>query len=182
MDIRTFIIELLKTLIWPSVVITCIFLLKKHIFALVPNLKELEYAGLHVKFGDGIVALRENKATLLAQTTNGNDKIINMIKEIQSKGSMSPIDTVLRSWLLVENAMKNILEKNGNRIEKNATPSNLIAIFKNTNKLNNMELEMLNKLRALRNVAVHSSSIAISENDANEYLDMAARLVAIINS
>lgn len=174
-----FIHGIVDSLAWPLTTIAVITLLRKQIGLLLSRIKRIKHKDSEIEIEQGIAnAAKQADENNLPQVnpSSENDRIYRLAAD-------SPRGAILDSWLEVEEAIKSYCERNG-IIDNARSPLQLIQSMHmrnlDYNTIGQGVFDMLEKLRKLRNEAVHVSDSEISSKTAIEYSSLAKRVIARI--
>jgi hypothetical protein len=156
-------------------------MLRKEIKALLPLVKRLKAGPVEAEFDREV---KELKATAEAQlpsvaqpqaVTTQRQKLLQLVE-------INPRSAVIEAWQCVEFAARRFLQsQNGSITERE--PQSPVALLRGLNRyevLTRDEVALFNDLRGLRNEAVHRSEFVPTYESVLNYIDLAARLQAVI--
>lgn len=159
--------EIIKSLSWPVAVVIIIFIFRKPIGDLIKRIEEAETKWAKIKFKKGLEEVKS-----IAKET---EKKPEREAEIIEKDIYSPISEIISSWNDVENTCQKLLAAKGQHIP--LTFRALGSRLKRHNLIDNEHAMILDKLRQLRNVAVHGGSEAIDSDDASEFIRLSENII-----
>lgn len=175
MDILTFISNLVSALAWPISVLVIVLVFKLPLIELLRNLKRFKFKDAELDFEEAAAELKGIEAKEGKQIPLAENKL--------KLAELSPRGAILESWLELEEEIVITAEAQG--IGKSRpggmsgkpvpvdswTLAQLLAV---SGKLSSSSLERLQKLRQIRNKAVHVTDDVIRQEDAESF----ARLVS----
>jgi hypothetical protein len=180
MEWTAFLLKIVETLAWPSVVLVVFFTLREQLKGLLLRLKSFEGAGVKGQFGGALEeaakkADQENLPMVPSPTTSTTTPSPQMPGtwddyKFNSLIRHSPRAAVLEAWLEIENMLKDKTPPQsptfpGFRVVSSfSVPKEVTGIFE--------------QLRYLRNRADHETDVPITPLEAEEYVQLAKRLVA----
>ena len=178
MDWLSFISKLIETVVWPIVVLTIIFLFKNDISKVFGNIKALKYKDTVLDFGSKIEEAKSEADEIFPENktyrrNENNERLKMAAKE-------SPRGMVIDSWLRVENALVEYSRRYNVDVDENKPFRLQDLIWFNgldDKGLGKGLIGMLEKLRKIRNEAVHLSEANIDSNSAIEYASLAERVI-----
>lgn len=184
MDILTFISELTKALAWPLAVVVLVMLLRKPIIEVFPSLRRLKYKEIELEFSQEVSELKaeveaiaEEKGEEAPSITSTSSNLINLV-------SYSTRAAIMEAWLEVESSgiavASSFWGQPPNNIFKNMPK--LGEYLLQCNIIDENQLTVFNKLRQLRNKAVHAQDLELSEDDARSYVILASDLAKHIRN
>lgn len=173
-----FIAALISALAWPTVAVTAVILLRRPLTRLLPLLRRLKYKGIEVEFAQEVQELREEAETALPPLPSGPPTRIPEEDALLLLASVSPRASVVEAWQLVEAAARRALQSRGEPIDAQRVPSgpHLTRALMQREVLDNAARSVFDRLRMLRNQAVHGEDFAIDEASAREYIELALAL------
>lgn len=181
MDWLTFIAKLLEIIAWPAVVLTAILLLRKPLgewLSTLTNLK-LKWSDWEGEFSRGLEEAKETADRIPPPTTTitttpppdyepASEKYRRLIE-------VSPAAGITEAWRDIEIELKTAGENCGLNVE--VPPHQLIKTVSEYVQLDRDMLDLLQRLRMLKNEAVHGRT-AVSHAQASEYAKLAVRVLA----
>lgn len=183
MDTFTFIVEIIKAVIWPVTVILILILLWKPINSFFPTMAKLRYKDLEIHFTRQVFQLaKEAKHSLDATLSNIDEELRTEHKKLLDIAEVSPRAALLESWMILESnafqAMKRKDPKLTTTILK--TPLQVGITMEKMGIINCSQKEIFDKLRNLRNAAAHAMDFTFDTRAAMEFVEMALNLAAHI--
>ncbi|WP_410769512.1 hypothetical protein [Fontibacillus sp. BL9] len=180
----------LKTLAWPVAVLVIVILLKKPIKDLIPALKKLRYKEFELDFNKELEEVeRKADEAQLPQTTEviknpellNNPNTLERMNYIKDLNLNSSRGGIIDSWLLVEEALRNLAEQHSLR-SINMAPVQILRELFQKNIITHDVFEICDTLRKIRNEAVHSNNFSASPSESNEFINMSFRVLASLNN
>lgn len=184
MDGPTFLVEVLKAVAWPGVVLTAVLLLRKQLRALVPLLTKLKYKDLELVFGREAAEARAEAANLPPPPGRAVAPLPQISPEVQRLLSVSPRAAIMEAWREVEqaareSAIRRQVSQPGLGTIAPGKLANLLAVH---GILEPPQLGLFHDLRALRNQAAHAPEFVLSEDAARDFVEAAGRLIDYLKS
>ena len=179
MDILTVISNLITALAWPTAVIIIVLVLKKPLVGLLRNIKKFRYKDAELDF--------EEAATELKQIDHSKIKQITLDKNQLEHARLSPRGAILEPWLELEDIISSTASKQG--IPKTRAGGlrgkqvlldslALAQMLSASGKISESSYNLFQKLRQIRNKAVHVTDSVINQSDAETFI----RLVNELNN
>lgn len=180
-------VEIIKTIIWPTTVLISVLALRKGIIELIPNLKKLKYKDLELEFETEaikILAIIERDVPKIEppEEKPPEEYIVSEPPPMFSRRKLSPLSFILSEWDTIEKAIFSLSERH------NIDTDNLKSIRSTTTKLrevgvidDTIECALL-ELSAYRNKVTHTPTEIISENMSNIYHKSAKIVITYLNS
>lgn len=177
MDWLTFISTIIDSIVWPSTVIFIIWLLKDNIVQLLPFIEKFKYKDFEIAFGKSIKELVEKSESEIEKPPEGAEFTFSYSKQKQDLfllAELSPRSAILESWILVESAAMEIIRNKGLITSKKIIgPLTIGQHLHRAEVLQPNQFQIYNKLRNLRNQAVHISETNFNIEEVKEYIDLA---------
>lgn len=173
-----FIAAVIGSLAWPGVVITAVVLLRRPLGVVLRLLRRVKYKELEVEFAQEVKELREDAEAALPALPVGPPAQLPEEEALLKLASVSPRSAVVEAWRLVESSARRALEACGGPIEAGRPFSapQLTRMLMQREVLDNPARSVLDRLRMLRNQAVHADDFLVSEASAREYIELALAL------
>lgn len=177
MDWLTFISEVIQALAWPLTVVVIVFILRDELSRLMHNIKRFRHKDTEIDFEQ---SLREISAEI---ALDNNDEARSP-EQPDDLAILSPRGSIIESWLRIEGALIDYNQRHKITARDNIDKSDRTEILQILDRdiLSKSSIHALDKLRRLRNEAVHMTDSGISTSAANKYRQMANRLVAEIKN
>jgi len=177
MDKYQFLSSIVDSIVWPVTVIVGLFLFKGKIIEALPYIRK-------IKIKDFELDLKEAKQELPKEIdSKPAEKLITIekFKNLYPLAELSPRSAILESWLIIETAASELAVNKANE-----TPGALLAVtplrmgeyLASKGLITEGEFKFFNRLRELRNKAVHLADMTISLQEAADYIDMSITLTS----
>jgi hypothetical protein len=182
MDWLTFISSVIGNLAWPATILAVVFMLRKPIAGLLPDLRKLKYKDLEVDFGQGLERAEKQLDEVASPTRTAFERhpdvepepLPKTHKELVSKiADLSPSAAILESWKNVERALDFYFSGRG--IKRPISGQSITGHLDYDPNFPPQLVSAYQELRVLRNKAVHEKG-GISPAQAREFDDLASRL------
>jgi len=172
-------IKLLDVIIWPSVVLVVIFLLRKPIRSLLPFVENVKYKDFEVKFRKELNLIKEEVKEAGIELKTEIDERTERYKLVE----ISPTSAVIEAWKELEICARRKVEELAPKETKFKNALHRpIAYLEYTGALPPSTARTLRELQSLRNQATHSDEIKITKEDAIEYASLAKAIQKQIES
>ena len=180
MDTLTFISNLVSALVWPSLLLGIMMLFKSEVANLLGRIKKIKHKGSEIDLAEEISDATKSADKVLSESGLNSTPEQERIRKLAQD---SPRGAILDSWLSIEEAMVNYLIRHGViGVDSNKPHYNLAQKIRMHNldapTLGQGIIEMLDKLKRIRNDAVHQTDADITTEIANEYTALAIRVKA----
>lgn len=177
MDKLTLISKLVESLAWPIAICILAFMLKADLGRALSNIRKLKYKGTEIDFG------KEMKDTSTVATQTGELKNIDIPSDSSDElALLSPRGAVIESWLNIEKSLYEFALRHGIEVasKKPFRVQNVMWHNQDYGSLGKGTIEILERLRRLRNEAVHLQDSNISHESAREYQSLSKRVIQAI--
>jgi len=181
MDWKTFISSLVNSLAWPIVGLILVLAFKNEFIKLLLRLRKLKHNDTEIEFGEemrklGKEASDTKEAVVLDRETQEAVKYLMKIAEI------SPRSAVAEAYRILEEAMAKAVERVYPGLPfANVGSYQLHKLIANKEILPDFTIQF-NKLRKLRNAAVHLDDFYLEEMPVAGYINMALSLASRLNN
>jgi len=171
--------RLLDVVVWPSVVLIIIFMLRKPIKSLLPFVENIKYKDFEVKFRKELDQIKEEakEAGIELQTE------IDERTEIYKLVEISPASAIIEAWKELETSARKKVDE---LAPKETNFKNIlhrpISYLEYTGALPPSTARALRELQSLRNQADHSVEVKITKENAIEYASLAKAILKQIES
>lgn len=167
MDWLQFISSVISSLAWPTAVVILAWLMRKPLTSLMPLIRTLKYKGLQIDIGEQLDAVRDQ--------VGQEGEVLNLPAEepplsYMSLAKIDPRAAVLSAWLPVETELYDIAAKLG--ISGKPSPMLLLNSLDRAGVLDRVTFDTLDKLRKIRNSAIHVTESEVTFEDAMNMADM----------
>ena len=175
-----FVSSLVNSLAWPVSILIILISFKKYIIKIIPSIEKLKYKDFEVEFSKKMKELVDKSKKDIERLSFAEDAA-NESSENELFGlvDISPRSAILESWLLVETAASKALQKKDPEMIKKTymvAPLRLGEYLKHNQLINESQLEVYNKLREIRNKAVHISEARFDIGEVIEYIKLSIML------
>jgi hypothetical protein len=183
MDWLTFFSTAIKYLAWPTAVILLVLILKHEVRGLVwtlgSRLQSFKGFGVETTFGEAVDQVEQLlPAPELKEITRLEG---DAAQRIETFSAVPPAYMVSQSWLRLEQAIREVLDKRSAAAGRPPRPRlDYVRAASTEGLLNDDELPAVKRLREMRNLAAHSIDPPISITDALRYHDMVQVLIDAI--
>ncbi|MCB0339254.1 MAG: hypothetical protein KDD53_06605 [Bdellovibrionales bacterium] len=180
MDWLTFISNLADSLAWPAAVVLIVFSLRSRIEELIPYLRRLKYKDLELEFAEKLesiaVEVQESLPQVGAPTViQGPSPETARYKEL---ARLSPSAAVVEGWKELELSMVKLLTRHNqvDESQKNRPPGRLVANLDRIPDVSPSLIRAIDRIRRLRNAAVHEYDESISTEQAEKFALVAVEI------
>ncbi len=174
MDSYTLISNLAGSLAWPLVTCVFIFTFKSDLGKIISKVQKFKHKDTEIDFGKELKETASRALDLPMDDTQN--------ESFNELAILSPRGAVIESWLNVESSLHEFAKKNGIEVDpkKPFRIKNMLVHVSEYKSLGENTIEILQKLRRLRNEAVHLKDSGISNASAKEYQSLSKRVIQAI--
>jgi hypothetical protein len=175
MDALTFTSNIVESVAWPLAFAYVAVSLREEIRKLLARTKRIKHNDTEFEFSEEIKAASEEASTSLPEVpvqVVQNEKTFELAK-------LSPRGAILESWLGVEEALNNYASRHGLEVDAKHlfTIQNLEFHQVDYQQIGRGVINMLQRLRKIRNDAVHLRDVDIEPESAMEFSQLANRVI-----
>jgi hypothetical protein len=211
MDWMTFVVGVLKAIAWPATLLLLVFSLRRQIQDLIPLLRKLKLREFELEFSQEIAKIDVGAQSATAESIlpskvgataedqdlpnerriaapvaeAGSPSTPSREEEVLRLASLSPRSAITEAWVEVEAAATAVAASfwgPGNRPEIFRTMDRLGEYLLQCKVIDAGQLVAFNKLRELRNKAVHAEELNLSVDETRRYVELAFTLANHIRS
>lgn len=176
-------VSLIVGIAWPVAAVWIAYLFRGELKALLSRVSHLKYKELEAKFEKGL-AEAEADARLVAQTAPPAfppPETMTKLDQLRRIAEVSPRAAIMESWVLIESAANQAGLASGSVIPRTNTRT-IVEYLARSGKLPESSIPLVEKLRHLRNQAAHLPEFALSQEEAERYLELAVTSSEIISA
>ncbi len=182
-----FISSVLGSLAWPATVITLVVVLRSPLGRILLTLTKLKYKDLELDFGRGLKELEAKakgidlKPSLVEGPPTSKRTATDLLDEAGRLAAEFPEPAVAVGWQAVEAELMSAVQRLA--ISPDYPPSNSAmknaALLHEQGSIDTPTLDVLNRMRNLRNMAVHGGwdAMGVSGDEAREFIALARGVV-----
>lgn len=185
MDWLQFVASVVGSLAWPATVIGGFFILKNPLSMLFPFVERFRYKDFELEFRKSLQDLAEKSRDEPPFPVAEPLPAASSRDKLYSLAEISPRSAILEAWLLVETAAAETIQKRSLSPAEKASglaPLRIGDILRRGGVLGPAQMEIFNRLRELRNKAVHIGDSTFHLQEVKEYIDLASSLASRIES
>lgn len=184
MIIIELLVELLVGIAWPVAMIWIAYLFKGELRSLLHRISQLKYRNVEAKFEIGLaeaeakVLAIEHAAPQLPQSPQPPE-LTSKLESLRRIADVSPRAAIMEAWVLVEDAAGKSGFVQGASMPR-VNPRLFVEELIRLGKLPKGTDSLLDQMRRLRNQATHLSDFSLNRDEADRYLQLAARMSELI--
>ena len=184
MDWLAFFSSAISTLAWPAALIILFFIIRKELPKIAGSLRKVKYKDVELEFGSAIKAIAEDVKDSVPPTKSKNiaGKPTDEIKSsLEAVADISPRAAILEAWIQVEAAAADVINKKGlGGKARYVGPARLRDYLQKENILNSKQVHIFEKLRYLRNEAVHVHDAEFTQAAVASYIESAVLIASYL--
>lgn len=178
MDKLTFVSSVIESVAWPIAAAFVAISLRDEIRKLLSRTKRIKYNETEFEFNEEIKAASEEASKTFPEARSvrvENNKSIELAR-------LSPRGAILEAWLGVEEALNGYSSRHGLDVDDRRpfTLQNIAFHNADYHKLGRGVVDMLKRLRKIRNDAVHLRDVDIELESAIEFIALSNRVISRI--
>jgi hypothetical protein len=178
---KAFFASVIHSLAWPGALAFTVYLLRAAIRKRIEKLRSLRYRGAEAEFGE---VVREAEITATRAELPPPDAPIGepaLSTELSGLIRSAPRAAVIEAWLAVEQELEALAVSNGLEPDpRYPTATALIRQLVTSEVIDRSTADVIDELRAARNVAVHARPYVIEEDVVWDYVTLAGRVRAAL--
>ena len=174
MDWLTFISNLIDSLAWPVAIALIVWWLKDHIGRLLRFTKKFRYGDLEIEFEQQLAALKQDvEHQRRIHPVEKRIEDTEVTDYLRSTAEVSPRAALVEAWVGLElTAVTSARMLDLIPSEKTAPFHKVIQALHRAEVIGSKDAEILNRLRTLRNEALHSPVFDISKKEVEEFIEL----------
>lgn len=174
-------VEIVKALAWPIAAIWIGYIFRSEVRQLLGRVSSFKYKNVEASFEKILVQAEKSANNIEKPKLKETDLELSQKEQLLRIAEVSPRAAIVEAWTIIETAaMKNGLWT-GAAI-KRTNPKMILDHLESSGKFSHYSLELINQLRQIRNRASHLPEFAVTQDDAERYLDLAVKSAAVIGS
>lgn len=177
------VVNLLIGIAWPAAIVWVAMLFRHDIRSLLKRISQLRYKDVEASFDEGLANAEAKAAVIQAPpiAIPRKPEFINRLEQLRRIADVSPRASVLEAWVLVEEAAaKSGFVQGASKARVN--PYLFVEELVRLGKLPAGSTSLLEQLRRLRNQAAHLPDFSLTQDEADRYLQIAAKTSELILS
>lgn len=174
-------VNLLVGIAWPVAVVWIAYLFKGELRSLLHRMSQLKYKDVEAKFEIGLAEAEARASSIehavpqLAQ----RPEIITKLESLRRIADVSPRAAIMEAWILVEDAAGRSGFVQGATVPR-INPHMFVEELVSLGKLPKGSDSLLDQMRKLRNQAAHLPDFSLNQDEADRYLQLAAKMSELI--
>lgn len=177
-----YLVALITGIAWPVAVVWIAHLLRTEIRTLTYRMSHLKYKDVEAKF-ETTLAEAEDKATAIERIAPSGSlpgpEVSSKLDVLRRVAELSPRAAIYGAWVLVEDAAAASGYIQGAKIPR-VNPHLFVEELVRQGKLPAGSDDLVAKMRELRDQAAHIFEFSLSHEEADRYLQLAAKMSTLI--
>lgn len=174
-------VEIIKALAWPVASIWLGYIFRSEFGQLLNRMSSFKYKDVEASFERKLAEAEDNAKRIAISAVPSSIQDLSQKEQLFRISEISPRAAVVEAWTLIETAaIKNGLTY-GTTIQR-TNPKMIVEYLINSGKFSTESINLIEQLRKIRNQASHLPDFAISQNEAERYLDLAVQSAGVINA
>lgn len=172
-------VELVKAIAWPAAAIWLGYLFRTELRQLLGRVSAVKYGDVEASFGQNLDKAEKDAQGIVSPKSEVSEEELSKKELLLRIAEVSPRAAVVEAWTLIEMAaMKNGIWS-GAAI-KRTNPKMILDHLEASGKFSPVSLKLVQQLKQIRNQATHLPDFAITQSEAERYLDLAIKSAAVI--
>lgn len=180
-------VEIIKTIVWPSTVLISVVILRKGIVELIPNLKKLKYKDIELEFEKEAIEIRANIERDVPKIEPPEEKpqeefVVSEPRPMYSLKKLPPSAFILSEWEEIEKSMLSLSERYDINIGALKSIRSITSKLREDGVIDSAIEDALLELSAYRNKVAHTHSDIINEEISDTFFESSKRVINYLNS
>lgn len=175
-------VEIVKAIVWPMTIIWLGLIFRKELRLLVDRISSVKYGKVEANFSKELekAEVSAEKLTSIIKTEEIESNI-SQKEQLFRISEVAPQAAIVEAWTLIEIAAVKKGLTSGSTIQR-INPKMIVDYLYQSGKFSRESLDLIEQLRRIRNLASHMPDFAITQSEAERYLELAARAVSVIEA
>ena len=174
-------VELVKALAWPVAVIWIAYIFRAEVRQLLGRVSSFKYKDVEASFEKSLSKAENSAKNIAKPQVSESETDLSQKEQLLRIADVSPRAAVVEAWTLIETAAMKSGLSTGTAI-KRTNPKMILDHLSASGKFSPDSLELINQLRQIRNKASHLPDFAVTQSEAERYLDLAVKSAAVIGA
>jgi hypothetical protein len=175
MDPATFIVELVKAIAWPAVVVGLAVLFRKPVLSAARYIRRIKYGDTVVDFEVQVAKVQHKASLVFPEPAVPSERSVKYLSDL---ADLSPRAAIMEAWLEIEAAVGAAIKRRGLNVPAEDNFAwRLPALLQGHQLVTKSEADLIDQLRRLRNDAAHRPEFSLTPHVAKQFAS-AALLVA----
>jgi hypothetical protein len=186
LDKLEFVSSVIKSIAWPSVLLTITILLRKPIIKILSNLNKVTYNNLEMDFAQQLEEIETSLETNESTSDISHTPDLKIDKEINTVAQISPSASITMTWAKVEQEILSTIKRLSISPDYPFynSPLKNINLLRDAGLIDDETEKSLNELRTIRNKAVHGhiTDTDITYQEAIKYYELSIKVIKILKN
>lgn len=180
------IVKLIEALAWPAAAVWLGYMFRDEVRQLLARLSHLKYKDVEAKFEKELTYAEAAtdkvvKAVPRELSEEPRDRTEEAYLQLSRILETSPRAAIMEAWIQIETTLAKLAGVSKDRMMSLSHGKTLLNSLVNENKLPQDSIDAFQLLRKIRNEAAHLPDFAISQSEAERYIDMAVKIASAID-
>ena len=173
-------VKLIVGIAWPVAVVWVAYLFKGELRSLMHRISQIKYKDAEANFASDL-AQAETKALSIPQVPANapQSEISSKLDSLRRIADVSPRAAIMEAWVLVEDSAAKSGHVQGTAVPR-VNARSFVEDLISRGKLPAESGPLIDQMRKLRNQATHLPDFVISHDEADRYLQLAAKISELI--
>lgn len=170
MDTLTFTVEMTKSLGWPTAALAIVLVFRRPLLELLTLVRKVKYKDIEVELAKKEIS---EARELAVQKDGGNYDVLTFLEleHFKQLADISPRAAITEAWSRLEASIYEVAKVAGiDARPPGMSFSGLLETLKSSGAIDTAILRIIEKMRAIRNKAVHIQTEGLSASDAIDYV------------
>lgn len=174
-------VEIIKATAWPISIIWLGYIFRNEVRQLLGRLSTVKYGEIEASFSKELAEAEVSAKKVDVPKSDNTQQNLNQKEQLFRIAEVSPRAAVVEAWTLIETAAIKKGLTSGATIPR-TNPKMIVDYLNNSGKFSPESLSLIEQLRRIRNQASHLPDFAITQNEAERYLELAAQSASVIEA
>ncbi|MCA2933345.1 MAG: hypothetical protein ING36_14005 [Burkholderiales bacterium] len=174
-------VEIVKATAWPTSIIWLGYMFREEVRLLLGRLSSMKYGEVEARFGKELAEAEVGAQKLGIPKSESTQLNLKQKEQLFRIAEVSPRAAIVEAWTLIETAAAKKGLTSGTTIPR-TNPKMIVEYLNSSGKFSAESLGLIEQLRRIRNQASHLPDFAITQNEAERYLELAAQSASVIES
>jgi len=167
-----YLVDLVRALVWPAVVLTIALLFRYELQGLLRRLSRLSFRGATAEFKDDLARTQSAAKELPSPAVPRRGPVQGIEATLRRLAEESPRAAIMEAWRLVEAKLRALAESELGPMPARTQLMDRLRPLVNRGRLSPSLLDLVPNLKRTRNTAVHEPEADIGFHDAEAYIDI----------
>ena len=171
-------VQVLEAIAWPLVIVIVVYALRPHLANVLDRLSSLRYKGVVASFGTELGRAEAEATDLRIDESQGKpaEPTQTVYDQLCRIAEISPRAAVSEAWRYVGAAAAEAANAAGTDLPRGGTVTSLVLELVRQRIFSEEAVPVFERLRRLRNEAVHAPEFVLDPGEVERYIDLALRM------